>query len=82
MMELMQIRFSFLCRTNRENIEGRLPIILRITYRKKRRDGLNGRVKREFKDSIIINKKLELIHRKANQIFEELTYSGEPFSMD
>lgn len=82
MMELMQIRFSFLCRINRENMERRLPIILRITYRKERRDGLNGRVKREFKDSIIINKNLELIHRKANQIFEELTYSGEPFSMD
>ena len=83
MLALLDIRFSFLCRATHTNEDGKHPIVLRINFRKNRKDkftGLscskeawnsqNGRLHNIGKDAITINKNLELILRKSNNAFD------------
>jgi hypothetical protein len=41
-MELLNIRFSFFCRSTHVNEQGKNPIVLRITFRGERREILTG----------------------------------------
>jgi site-specific recombinase XerD len=95
MLELMNIRFSFLCRATRLNDECKAPIILRIIYRSERRDiytGLYcephewnaeaGKLNSKAKASSTINKNLDLINLKAHQVFDGLRFAGTPFTLD
>ena len=95
MLALLDIRFSFLCRTSHTNENGKHPIVLRIIFRKSRKDiftGLfcskeswssqNGRLHNIGKDAALINKNLELIFRKANNAFDALRFSEEDFTID
>jgi hypothetical protein len=95
MQVLLNIRFSFLCRTTRTNQGGKSPIVLRIAFRSERRDvftGLycfedhwdaqNNRVKKADKASAGLNQNLDLILRKAGDAFDELKYSGDGFTID
>jgi site-specific recombinase XerD len=95
MLELLNIRFSFLCRTTHKNNEGKQPIVFRITFRGERRDlftGLYcekeewnnkvGRLHRVNKLSSATNDNLDLIQRKAFEQFDGLRQKGELFSID
>ncbi|HTE25388.1 site-specific integrase [Flavitalea sp.] len=95
MQQLLNIRFSFLCRKTRANSEGKNPIVFRITYRQERRDifsGLycdfkdwdaeSGRLKHLNKQSAALNNNLELIKRKANDLFDQFKFSGGEFTLD
>ncbi|MEJ7913051.1 MAG: site-specific integrase [Chitinophagaceae bacterium] len=95
MMELLDVRFNYLCRTTFKNVEGLHPIVLRIIYRSQRRDLFTGlyctknqwdpktlRLFANDKKTLEGNKNLDLVLRKANNVFDELRYSGEPFSID
>jgi site-specific recombinase XerD len=95
MQQLLNIRFSFLCRKTRANSEGKNPIVFRITYRQERRDifsGLycdfkdwdaeSGRLKHLNKQSAALNNNLDLIRRKANDLFDQFKYSGIDFTLD
>ena len=95
MVVLLDIRFSFLCRTTHSNEKGNHPIVLRIIFRKNRRDiftGLfcskeswnnkEGKLHNIGKEALTINKNLEIILRKANTAFDALRFSGEDFSID
>ena len=75
MVELLNIHFSFLCRSWRSNKSGQSPIVLRVIYRDKRKDlytGLYcddkhwdpefGRVMVRLKHAETINKNLTLIN--------------------
>lgn len=42
MLELLNIRITFLCRTTRQNKRVDNPIVLRIIYRNERRDVFTG----------------------------------------
>lgn len=42
MPQLLNIRFSFLCRTTRANADNKNPIVLRVSYRGERRDFFTG----------------------------------------
>ena len=42
MLELLNVHFSFLCRTGRLNKQGKPPIVLRIIYRGEIRDVYTG----------------------------------------
>lgn len=94
-MELLNIRFSFLCRTTRTNAEGKHPIVLRIVYRSERRDLFTGlhcakddwdsqacRLKKGNRQFIPINQNLDLIIHKAHNVFEQLKFSGQTFTLD
>jgi hypothetical protein len=94
-MELLNIRFHFLCRSTHTNSDGHSPIVMRITYRAERKDiftGLycykhdwNAASQKVFSseiDTSELNKNLDLILRKAHQCFDELKFSGNTFSMD
>ncbi len=91
----LEIRFSFLCRTTHSDANGHHPIILRVTFRKQRRDiftGLycpketwessNGLVSLSYNKGKAINQDLVRIHRKANDAFDKLRFSGDSFSID
>ena len=95
MLELLDIRFSFLCRKTHKNKEGKNPIIFRVTFRSSRRDiftGLycfkrnwnlkEGKVINRDKDAEAINQNLEIILRKAHNIFDGLRFSNEEFTID
>lgn len=95
MLELLNVGFSYLCRSTRLNEEGRSPIVLRINYRGERKDiftGLYcfsdnwdsdfGRVSRAEEKAATINKNLDLILRKSNHAFDELNFSGNSFTID
>jgi site-specific recombinase XerD len=95
MLGLLEIRFSFLCRSTRANDDGKCPIILRIAYRSERRDiytGLycnpekwdseNTKVAKGSKNAVEVNRNLELINRKAHQVFDHLRFSDDPFTID
>lgn len=94
-MELLHVRFSFLCRSSRSNEEGKHPLALRTVYRSERRDtftGLyceknewnakTGRLHRLNKTCSAINNNLDLIQRKAFEVFEQLKYTGLSFTID
>lgn len=91
----LDIRFSFLCRTSHSDKNGHHPIILRIIFRKERRDIFTGvycpkeswerstgRVMISYKQGKVINEDLSSIKRKANDAFDKLRFSGESFSID
>jgi site-specific recombinase XerD len=95
MLEFLHVHFNFLCRTKRINPDGRSPIVLRVIFRKERRDiytGLycdasewdskSGKLVKSSKDATGINKNLELINHRAHNAFEALQFSGQPFSID
>ena len=95
MMKFLDIHFNFLLRTTFKNLDAQYPIILRVIYRSQRRDiftGLyctkedwNSKESKIFvndKKSVEINKNLDLILRKANDVFDELRFAGEQFSID
>ena len=95
MQQLMHIHFSFLCRSGRINEKGQSPIVLRIIYRYERRDLYTGlycfkddwdielcRVYNNYNHAATINKNLELIYYQALSRFDELKYSGNPFTLD
>ncbi len=95
MPQLLNIRFSFLCRSTRSNADGKNLIVLRVSYRSERRDlftGLYcnskdwdaslGRLKHLNKQASALNNNLELIKRKAHDTFEQFKYSGLDFTLD
>ena len=95
MQQQMHVHFSFLCRTTRTNKKGQSPIVLRIIYRAERRDlytGLycsqndwdteTGRVDSKCRQAATINKNLELINHQAINRFDELKFTGNPFTLD
>ena len=95
MLELLNVHFSFLCRSFRCTSKGLSPIVLRIIYRNERKDiytGLycdkeswdyaSGRVKSSCKQAAAINKNLELINHQALNRLDELKFSTQPFTID
>jgi hypothetical protein len=95
MQQLLNIRFSFLCRKTRANCKGKNSIVFRITYSRERRDifsGLycdfkdwdaeSGRLKHLNKQSAPLNNNLDLIKRKANDLFDQFKYSRIDFTLD
>lgn len=95
MAELLNIRFSFSCRTSHNNQEGKSPVILRIIFRKERRDIFTGlyilssnwdrqqqRISKEESQHSSLNQNLHLILRKATDAFDELRFSRNPFTID
>lgn len=95
MVELLHVRFSFLCRSWRVNKKAQSPIVFRIVYRDERRDvytGLYcnskewnndiGKVDFQSKQAATINKNLELINYQALQVLDQLKFSGTPFTID
>lgn len=79
MLELLNIKFSYLLRTSYQNTEGECPIVLRIVYRSQRRDvstGLycqtdlwdnsKGGYRGISKTAIAMNQNLDLIVHKAH----------------
>jgi len=94
MKKLMQIHLNFICRSGRSNQKGESPIVLRIIYRHERRDiytGLyccytdwdneKGKLNSQQKRSTTLNENLEHIRYKAMEAFDELKYSGNPFTI-
>jgi site-specific recombinase XerD len=95
MLEFLDIRFNFLCRTTYKNKDGKNPIILRVVFRGQRRDvftgiycngkewdALNGCILKSKNDALVINPNLENIKRKANNVFDQMRFNGEQFSID
>ncbi len=95
MLEFLDIRLTFFCRSTHANSDGLSPIVLRVSYRGQRKDiftGLycpveswnahDGRVTGSDKLAISLNKNIEVIHRKAYEVFEKLKYSELPFSIN
>lgn len=95
MLELLNIRFSFLCRTTHVNAEGKHPIVFRILYRSERKDiftgihcskkdwdSKSGRMKKGDKLASSITQNLDHIILKAHHVFDELKFSGQPFTLD
>jgi hypothetical protein len=95
MLELLNIRINFLCTKTYENDEGKYPIVMRIIFRDERRDIFTGiycekkewdskhnRLFRLNKYSNSVNSNLDLIQRKAFEVFENLKYTGLVFTID
>src|SRR5690349_17377302 len=94
-MKLLDIRFTFSCRTTHNNKEGQSSIVLRISFRGQRRDVFTGlyvfqnnwdsaeqRVTKREANYIGINQNLQLILRKACEAFDELKFSRNEFTFD
>lgn len=95
MAELLNISFTFSCRTSHDNKEGKSPIVLRITFRGERRDIFTGlycfkqhwdasskRISRLEKQANTINKNLEMILQSAKNSFDEMRFSRQVFTID
>lgn len=95
MPELLNIRFSFLCRTTYQDSNGHHPIVLRIVFRNERRDFFTGiyceknnwdssagRLFMTGRKSKTINQNIDHILRKANDAFDSLRFKAEQFSID
>lgn len=95
MQQLLNIRFSYLCRTTYTNEAGQCPIVMRIIYRSQRRDIFTGlfcfkenwdrknlKVGKAEDRANAINQNLDLSIRKATHAFDELKFSGESFTID
>ncbi|RZK09643.1 MAG: site-specific integrase [Flavobacterium sp.] len=95
MLALLDIRFSFLCRTTYKNKDGKHAIVFRVIYRDERRDIFTGlfcskdewnsklqRLNRLNKTLGAVNDNLDLIERKAIDVFERMKYSGNQFTID
>ena len=92
-MKSLDVRFSFLCRATYQNDEGKNPIILRIIFHGNRRDIFTGLYCSKLnwdskqnkvlgKDAKGLNQNLDVILRKANNIFDSLRFSVDEFSID
>ena len=92
---LLEIKFSFFHRTTYLNKEGNSPIVLRIVYRGQRADVFTGlycssdfwdapaqRLSSGGKQAARINANLEDISHKCRETFDEMKYSGRPFTLD
>ena len=95
MQKIMQVHFNFLCRQDRANKNGESPVVLRIIFRRERRDiytGLycsplewdadRGMMYAKTKKCILFNQNLDLIRYKTIQLFDEMKFSGIPFTME
>lgn len=95
MVSLLNVHFSFLCRTGRSNKKGESPIVFRVIYRDQRRDLYSGlycnsrdwnaqfeRVGPKNNQAETINQNLEKIKFNAIQLFDQLKLAGLPFTLD
>jgi site-specific recombinase XerD len=94
MLALLDIRFSFLCRTSYKNKEGKHAIVFRVIYRDERRDIFTGlfctREQWSSRDQRLqpakkyatYNDALDNIERKAAHVFEQLKFSARLFTID
>ena len=95
MLELLNIRFSFLCRTTHCNSHGKHPLVFRVIYRGERRDIFTGlycekkewnakthRLDRLNKSYTAINENLDLIERKGYEVFEAFRNRDREFTLD
>jgi len=95
MPELLDIRFTFILRATYKNSDGKNPIILRIRFRSQRSDLFTGlyclkedwdkstnRVFKTASEAKTKNKNLELILRKAIDVFDSFRFAREPFTLD
>jgi site-specific recombinase XerD len=94
MAKFLNIRFTFSCRTTHNNNLGQSPIVLRIIFRKERRDVFTGiycfkynwdsdsqSIGKEEEKRTALNQNLQLILRKAADAFDELKFSREAFTI-
>ncbi|MES1181222.1 MAG: Arm DNA-binding domain-containing protein [Flavobacterium sp.] len=92
---LLDVNFSFFCRTTYKSENGKCPIILRVNYSGVRRDIFTGiyssaedwdnkskRIKNDAKDSFKINSNLDLVERNAHSAFDELKFMRQKFTID
>ena len=95
MLVQLDIQFSFLRRSSHTNDNGKNPIVLRICFRNTRQDVFTGlfcskeswnsqdqKLHNIGKEAVAINKNLEQILRKANDVFDALRFSREDFTID
>ena len=95
MTELLNIGFTYSCRTSFSNKEGKSPIVLRIAFRGERRDIFTGlyclpkdwnasskNVFRSDKTASSLNKNLEMILQSAKNSFDEMRFSRDGFTID
>lgn len=95
MLELLDVRFSFFCRSTHSDKDGNHPIILRISFRGGRRDLFTGiycskidwdsnttTVLKTDKEAAAKNRNLEIMLPKTNNVFDSFRFSGEEFSLD
>jgi site-specific recombinase XerD len=95
MAELLNVGFTFSCRTSHVNKEGMSPIVLRISFRGERKDVFTGlycfekdwdasskKASRTCKNSGTFNKNLEMIFQSAKNSFDEMKYSRQIFTID
>jgi site-specific recombinase XerD len=94
-MESLDIRFSFFLRSSYKNSNAENPIVFRIKFRYQTRDIFTGiycpktdwdsdtcRILKSHKKAIELNRNLDKILRKAGDAFDQLRFSGVPFSID
>lgn len=94
MTKLLNIHFTFSCRTSHKDKEGRSPMILRLTFRGERREMFTGlycfsanwnareqRIEKKENGFNLLNQNLDLILRKAINAFDELKFSGNEFTI-
>ncbi|NOT50088.1 MAG: site-specific integrase [Chitinophagaceae bacterium] len=94
MTKLLNIHFTFSCRTSHKNKEGQSPMILRVTFRGERREVFTGlycfnvnwnakdqRIEKKENGFQLMNQNLQLILRKAIDAFDELKFSGNEFTI-
>jgi site-specific recombinase XerD len=91
----MDIHFSFLCRSSHRYKNGQHPIVLRVMYRGQRKDVFTGLtcllehwnhehklVHKKCKSSTEINRQIQQILFDANQVFMQMKYAGDEFTID
>jgi hypothetical protein len=94
-MHLPDMGFSFICRRTYANDEGKNPLVLRVVFRKERRDAFTGlycfrsnwdansrAVLKTGKSFRMVNQNLQIILQRANRAFGQLKFSGVPFTID
>ncbi|MEO5891278.1 MAG: site-specific integrase [Ferruginibacter sp.] len=92
---MLDINLHFFCRGGHQYKNGLNPVVLRITYRKERKDILTGlscskenwlpdlqQVRSDQKTISPVNKEIFNILHKVKERFHELKYSGNDFTMD
>jgi Arm DNA-binding domain len=95
MAELLNVGFTYSCRTSFSNKEGKSPIVLRIAFRGERRDIFTGlycfqkdwdasskKLFRSDKSASSLNKNLEMILQSAKNSFDEMKFSRQIFTID
>ena len=94
MLELLNVHFSFYCRTSHSNKEGKSPIALRVGLRGERRDiftgiycfkqdwdATSGKVIKTEKLASALNQNLSMILESAKHCFDELKFSRKVFTI-